>query len=83
MSLLEKFRAARFWDHPGDYTMMAPSRSSRSNSSTIPACLNACRAWSDEDIRGIESGEVIGRTDMSDAEITRGTSGCDHLLLES
>ncbi|UPK97553.1 hypothetical protein LCI18_008488 [Fusarium solani-melongenae] len=71
VSLLEKFRRARFWDHPGDCTMMALSRSSRSNSSAIPVCLNACRGWEDEDICNIDSGEVIGRTDMSDKEITR------------
>ncbi|KAL6819045.1 hypothetical protein V8C40DRAFT_252331 [Trichoderma camerunense] len=71
VSLLEKFREARFWDHPGDYTMMAPSRSSRSNSSGIPVSVNACAIWSEEDIRHIDSGEVIGRTDMSNGEITR------------
>lgn len=75
VSLLEKFREARFWDHPGDYTMMTPSRSSRSNSSGIPVSLNACAIWSEEDIRYIDSGEVIGQTDMSNGEITRGMSG--------
>jgi hypothetical protein len=72
VSLLQKFRGARFWDHPGDFTMMSPSRSSRSNSSTIPASLNACQPWSDGAIYNIDSGEVIGQTDMSDEEITRG-----------
>ncbi|QYT05318.1 hypothetical protein H0G86_012214 [Trichoderma simmonsii] len=71
VSLLEKFKEARFWDHPGDYTMMAPSRSSRSNSSGIPVSANACVIWDEEDIRYIDSGEVIGRTDMSNGEITR------------
>ncbi|KAK2125196.1 hypothetical protein NOF04DRAFT_1280789 [Fusarium oxysporum II5] len=71
VSLLQKFREARFWDHPGDYTMISPSRSGRSNSSTTPACLNACKVWSEEVIRMIDSGEVIGRTDMSDEEITQ------------
>lgn len=75
VSLLERFRGARFWEHPGDYTMMAPSRSSQSNSSSIPVSLNACAIWSEEDIRNIDSGEVIGRTDMSNGEITRGMSG--------
>ncbi|PNP74348.1 hypothetical protein FNYG_12397 [Fusarium nygamai] len=51
--------------------MMSPSRSSRSNSSTIPASLNACQPWSDGAIHNIDSGEVIGQTDMSDEEITR------------
>jgi hypothetical protein len=74
MSLLEKFRRARFWDHPGDYTMMAPSRSSRSNSSMEPVRLNACSIWRDEDIGSIDSGEEIGRTNLSDEEITRGVS---------
>lgn len=82
MGLLQKFRGARFWDHPGDYTMMAPLGSSRSNSSAIPACLNACRVWSDEDLCNIDSGEVIGRTDMSDEEITRGMSGWEDHFFE-
>ncbi|KAF4953182.1 hypothetical protein FGADI_6157 [Fusarium gaditjirri] len=51
--------------------MMSPSRSSRSNSSTIPASLNACQVWSEEGKRNIDSGEVIGQTDMSDEDITR------------
>lgn len=73
-SLLEKFKTARFWDHPGDYTLMASSRSSQSTSSVRPARLNACVAWSDEQICNIESGEVIGQTDLSNEEITRGLS---------
>ncbi|KAH6722783.1 hypothetical protein BKA61DRAFT_585261 [Leptodontidium sp. MPI-SDFR-AT-0119] len=71
VSLLEKFRRARFWDHPGDYTMMAPSRSSQSNSCVGPAHLNACRIWCDADIGNIESGQEIGQTDTSDEEISR------------
>ncbi|KAF5602439.1 uncharacterized protein FSUBG_7746 [Fusarium subglutinans] len=71
VSLLQKFRGARFWDHPGDFTMMSPSRSSRSNSSMRPAIFNACIPWSDGDIENIDSGEVIGQTDMSNKEITR------------
>ncbi|KAF4499914.1 hypothetical protein FAGAP_3915 [Fusarium agapanthi] len=51
--------------------MMSPSRSSRSNSSMTPASLNACQPWSDGAIWNIDSGEVIGQTDMSDEEITR------------
>lgn len=83
MSLLQKFRGARFWDHPGDFTMMSPSRSSRSNSSMIPASLNACQPWSDGDIWNIDSGEVIGQTDMSDEEITRSMSGReDHVFFQ-
>ena len=75
MSLLEKFRRARFWDHPGDYTMMALSTSSKSDSSVGPVHMNACILWRDEAIGNIESGEEIGRTDLSDEEITRGISG--------
>lgn len=75
MSLLEKFKRARFWDHPGDYTMMASSTSSKSDSSVGPAHMNACMIWCDEDIGNIESGEEIGRTDLPDEEITRGMSG--------
>ncbi len=80
VSLLKKFRRARFWDHPGDYTIMASSRSSQSNSSVGPAHLNTCRVWCDEDIGNIESGEVIGQTDLSDEEITRGMSGLEQVL---
>jgi hypothetical protein len=72
LSLLDKFRGARFWDHPGDKTMSASSQSSRSNSSMGPADLNACMIWSDASISQIDSGEEIGRTDMSDDEITQG-----------
>jgi hypothetical protein len=82
MTLLQKFKGARFWDHPGDSTMMASSKSSKSNSSEKPAYRNACMIWPDDEIRSIDSGEVIGRTDMSDEEITRGMSGLeDHLFV--
>lgn len=80
VSLLQKFRGALFWDHPGDFTMMSPSRSSRSNSSMIPASLNACQPWSVGEICNIDSGEVIGMTDMSDEEITRGMLGGEVVL---
>ncbi|ORY06248.1 hypothetical protein BCR34DRAFT_35871 [Clohesyomyces aquaticus] len=71
LSLLDKFRSARFWDHPGDKTMSASSQSSRSNSSMKPANLNACVTWNDAHIIQTESGEEIGRTDKSDDEITQ------------
>lgn len=72
VSLLDKFTTARFWDHPGDSTMLAPSRCSQSTSSVEPTDLNSCVVWSQESIRKIESGEVIGQTHLSDEEITRG-----------
>lgn len=59
--------------------MMAPSRSSKSNSSLGPVHLNACTIWCDEDIGNIESGEEIGQTDLSDEEITRGVSGLEQV----
>ncbi|EUC41752.1 hypothetical protein COCMIDRAFT_105357 [Bipolaris oryzae ATCC 44560] len=72
LSLLDKFRGAKFWDHPGDRTILASSQSSRSNRSMKMPGLNACITWNDADIFEIESGEEIGRTDMSDDEITQG-----------
>jgi hypothetical protein len=61
--------------------MMALSESSKSNSSEMPAYRNACTIWSEKGIRSIDSGEVIGRTDMSDEEITQGMSGLENYLV--
>jgi hypothetical protein len=74
MSLFEKFRSAKIWEHPGDSTMMAPSRSSRSNSSRVPPQSHAGGALLSGYIRRIDSGEEIGRTNWSDEDITRGMS---------
>ncbi|KAF3404839.1 hypothetical protein DPV78_003422 [Talaromyces pinophilus] len=74
-SLLKKFQSAKFWDHPGDSTIMAPSTSSRSDFSMKPTSLNACRVWIDKDIKSIDSGEEVGRTNMSDEEISEVYAG--------
>jgi hypothetical protein len=72
LSLLEKFKNARFWDHPREKTVFVPLQSSVSNSSLKAVELNACVTWDGEKIRQIESGEEIGRTDMSNDKITQG-----------
>lgn len=71
-TLLGKFLSAKFWDHPGEATMLAPSGCSTSNSSTRSAELNAGIPWSEDHIRAIDSGQEIGRTNMSDEGISGG-----------
>ncbi|KAK1147971.1 hypothetical protein N8T08_000487 [Aspergillus melleus] len=72
LTLKERFTGAKFWDHPGDSTKSASSRNSASNSSREPAERNACVVWDIGAITEIDSGQEIGRTDMSDEEISEG-----------
>ncbi|KAK2616803.1 hypothetical protein QQS21_000180 [Conoideocrella luteorostrata] len=68
MSLIEKFETAVFWDHPGG---TANAVSSQVIWSMQPKRSNAGVPWSSDEIYKIESGEVIGHTDLFDEEITR------------
>ncbi|KAH8424772.1 uncharacterized protein LDX57_002515 [Aspergillus melleus] len=72
LTLKQRFTGAKFWDHPGDSTKLASSRSSASNSSSEPTELNACVVWDIGLIKEIDSRQEIGRTDMSDEEISEG-----------
>ncbi|KAJ0416342.1 hypothetical protein BJY00DRAFT_316993 [Aspergillus carlsbadensis] len=71
LTLLDKFMRAKFWDHPGDATKLSLSTSSSRGSSMRPADSNAGVQWDPDDLRMIDSGEEIGRTDLSDEEITK------------
>jgi hypothetical protein len=73
LTLRERFTGAKFWDHPGEITFIAPSRSSQSRSSFIPTQDNEGVGWDESKIQSIESGQEVGRTTMSDKQITEGT----------
>lgn len=72
LTLQAKFTSARFWDHPGDATQFAISRSSVKDSSMEPAHWDAGVPWPPGLIRSIDSGEEIGRTDLCDEEVSKG-----------
>ncbi|KAL4967115.1 uncharacterized protein BDV14DRAFT_32080 [Aspergillus stella-maris] len=71
LKLKDKFAQGRFWDHPGESNFLAPSQSSVIGSKRAnPPVKNDGVPWEYDCIETIDSGQVIGQTNMSDREIS-------------
>jgi len=68
LTLLDKFKTAKFWDHPGDSTGFASSGSGQGG---LAQYENECRHWQTKSIMHIDSAQEIGETTASDEEISR------------
>ncbi|OCK84847.1 hypothetical protein K432DRAFT_422257 [Lepidopterella palustris CBS 459.81] len=68
LTLLDKFKEAKFWDHPGDSTGSTSSGSSRSDRVQYD---NECKCWPAEHIVEIDSAQEIGETTKPDKEVSK------------